>query len=670
MDTDQDGPRENVMSTNKEAPGAERSPLKVTTANAPTENIGPTPWSIEDSAETYGINTWGAGYFRINSKGRISVTPHGQNGPQVDLLELTEDLKDRGIRTPILVRFPDIVKSRIRLLNSCFESAIKDCGYNGRYCGVYPIKVNQQKHLVREIVNNGKAYNLGLECGSKPELLVVLSLMNTEDGLIIANGFKDEEYIETALLSLKLGRNTIIVVDRYSELNIIINSAKKLNTKPRIGFRAKLESKGTGRWMDSSGARSKFGLTPAEIVSGIELLKKENMLDCLELLHFHIGSQISSIQAIKSSLKEGARFFAELWGLGARPRFIDVGGGLGVDYDGSGSSDGSINYSEQEYANDVVSVIQSICDEQKIPHPSIITESGRSLVAHHSVLIYDVLGMNEVAKSNLSQGQDPTDHKITKSLFEIYESLKLENIRESYHDSLQLKDEALQLFTLGYLTLTQRAKIENLLWAINTRIAKIANGSEDFSDILSTLHQDLSDTYFCNFSLFQSTPDTWAVQQLFPIMPIHRLNEEPRRKAVLVDLTCDSDGKLDKFISNDDETKNTLEVHYLQPGTPYYLGAFLIGAYQEILGDLHNLFGDTDAVHISITEAGYIVDDVVEGDSVSEVLSYVQYDRSSLVDSIRRAAETAIQRGSITKHEARLLLKHYEEGLAGYTYLE
>jgi arginine decarboxylase len=653
----------------EEKPGVDRSARLNSLTDASAQFDGKA-WTVEDSEETYGINTWGSGYFRVNQKGRVCVTPHGPNGASVDILDLTEDLRDRGIRTPILVRFPDIVKSRVRLLNSCFSHAIKENGYNGRYCGVYPIKVNQQKHLVKEIVRFGADYHLGLECGSKPELLVVLALMTTPDALIIANGFKDEEYIETALLSQKLGRNTVVVVDRYSELPMIIAAAKKLNTKPRIGFRAKLESKGSGRWIDSSGARSKFGLTPAEIVQGIEFLKAENMLDCLELLHFHIGSQVSSIQAIKSSLKEGARFFAELYSLGARPRYIDVGGGLGVDYDGSGSSEGSINYSEQEYANDVISVIQGICDEKKIPHPNVVTESGRSLVAHHSVLIFDVLGVNEVAKASLTQTVDESDHKITRSLHEMYESLNIENIRECFHDMLQLKDEALQLYTLGYLNLTQRAKIENLIWAINTRTAKIAGNNEEFSDITPNLAQDLSDTYFCNFSLFQSTPDTWAVDQLFPIMPIHRLNEEPRRRAVLVDLTCDSDGKIDKFISSTDGTKQALEVHYLQPGSPYYLGAFLIGAYQEILGDLHNLFGDTDAVHINITDAGYIVEDVVEGDSVSEVLSYVQYNRSELVDNIRRAAEAGIQRGTITKQEARLLLKHYEEGLAGYTYLE
>jgi arginine decarboxylase len=629
-----------------------------------------TTWTVQDSEELYGINSWGAGYFRINAKGHISVTPSGTDeGPQVDLLELAEDLKDRGIRPPILVRFPDIVKARILLLNQCFAQAIKEYGYMGRYAGVYPVKVNQQKHLVKEIVKFGQQYNLGLECGSKPELLVVLALMTTPEALIIANGFKDEEYIETALLSQKLGRNTVIVVDRMSELPLIIASAKKLSTKPRIGFRAKLDSKGAGRWVESSGARSKFGLSPAEIVYGIDSLKREGMLDCLELLHFHVGSQISSIQAIKSSLKEGARVFAELYAMGARPRYVDVGGGLGVDYDGSRTSDTSVNYDEQEYANDVVSTFQSICDEKNIPHPNIVTESGRSLVAHHSVLIFNVLGVNEVAKMSVPQAPDSGEHKLVKGLYEIYETMTVDNINEYYHDMLQMKEEALQLFTLGYLSLEQRAKVENLIWAVTTKMGKIAKQLEDGQEFMNQLDDELSDTYFCNFSIFQSTPDTWAVGQPFPVMPIHRHTEEPRRRAVLVDLTCDSDGKLDRFVKNG-EVKNALEVHYHQPNEPYYLGIFLVGAYQEILGDLHNLFGDTDAVHITITDAGYVVEDVVEGDSVSEVLSYVQYERSELVDSIRRAAEAAIQRGTITKQDARLLLKHYEEGLAGYTYLE
>ena len=638
--------------------------------SSPTLTRPNASWEITDSEELYQIKNWGSGYFDINAKGNVGVSPSGNSGPSIDLLELVEDLQDRGIRTPILVRFPDIVKSRVKLINDCFSRAISEYGYQGKYQGVYPIKVNQQRHLVKHLMEYGEKYNLGLECGSKPELLVVLAVSKNPHALIIANGFKDIEYLETALLSQKLGRNTIIVIDRFSELEMVIEAAKRLNTKPRIGFRAKIYTKGAGKWQDSAGARSKFGLTPPEIVSGITLLRREGMLDSLELLHFHIGSQISDIQSVKSSMKEGARMFAELWTLGAKVRYIDVGGGLGVDYDGSHASDGSTNYDEQEYANDVVSMIQSICEERNIPHPNIVSESGRALVAHHSVLVFNVLGVNEVAKPTLNFTAEESDNKIIKNLQEIYENLSASNIHEYYHDVVQFKEETLQLFNLGYLSLEQRAKAENLYWAILTKIGKlIRENEEEYSDLLPLIEAELSDTYFCNFSVFQSTPDSWAVGQLFPVMPIHRLSEEPRRRATLVDLTCDSDGKIDKFIQSGD-VKKALEVHYHQPNSPYYLGIFLIGAYQEILGDFHNLFGDPDAVHINITEAGYTVEHVVEGDSVTEVLSYVQYERGELVDSIRRATELGIQRGSITKQEARLLMKHYEEGLAGYTYLE
>ena len=602
------------------------------------------------------------------------VTPHGAAGPSVDLMELTQDLQERGIAMPMLIRFPDITKSRIELLNSCFRRAIEENGYKGSYQGVYPIKVNQQRHLVEELVKFGAPARLGLECGSKPELLVVLAMMNTPEALIICNGFKDQEYIETALLSQKLGRNTIIVVDRMSELPMIIDAAKKFNTQPKIGLRAKLHSKGAGKWIDSSGDRSKFGLTPLEIVDCVERLKKENMLESLELLHYHIGSQIPSISSVKGSLKEGTRFYTELYMMGARPKYIDVGGGLGVDYDGSGNTDSSINYTEQEYANDVVSIIQSTCDEKNVPHPTIVTEAGRALVAHHSGLVFNVLGINEVQKKEPSTQISKDDHRIVQELQYIYDQLNENNIHEFYHDVMHTKETLLQLFTFGVLSLQQRAKAENLCWVIVTKMEKIASQMEDAQELAATLQELLSDTYFCNFSVFQSMPDSWAVGQLFPVLPIHRLTEEPTRKAILVDLTCDSDGKIGQFIDTDatrkGPKKTTLEVHELNEKDPYYMGVFLIGAYQEILGDLHNLFGDTDAVHITVTNAGYTVDHVVEGDTVTEVLSYVQYHRPELIESIRRASEESILKGTISKQEARLLMRHYEEGLSGYTYLE
>lgn len=637
------------------------------------ETMSANTWSAEQGAELYGINSWGNGYFRVNKNGNVSVTPTGANGPSVDLYELTQDLMDRGIRVPIMIRFPDIIKARVELINNCFAKATADHNYKGQYCGVYPIKVNQQRHLVEEIVMHGKNHRLGLECGSKPELLVVLALMNTQNALVICNGFKDVEYVETAILSQKLGRHTIIVVDRYEELKIIIEAAKKLNTRPHIGFRAKLNTQGAGKWIDSSGARSKFGLTSTEIVDGVELLRKEGMLDCLELLHFHIGSQIPAIQSLKSSLKEGARFFTELYALGATGlKFIDVGGGLGVDYDGTGSSDSSINYSEQEYANDVVSALQVLCDEKQVPHPDIVTESGRFLVAHHSILVFNVMGINDLRRPEPPRLATKGDHPLMQDLQYIYEKLNRENINECFNDLQQAKTETLSLFTYGVLNLQQRAWAEAMYFAIATKMIAIAKQiGEDGEDILKTLSQELCDTYFCNFSVFQSVPDSWAVGQMFPVMPIHRLEEKPHREATLADLTCDSDGKVEKFI--DTETgkyKRTLAVHNLNEGQHYYLGVFLTGAYQEILGDLHNLFGDTDAVHVSLTENGYTLDHYIPGDTVTEVLSYVQYRHYSMVDSIRLAAEEGIQKGTISKQEAKLLIKHYEEGLSGYTYLE
>jgi arginine decarboxylase len=629
-------------------------------------------WSAEQSAELYGINNWGNGYFRVNKQGNVSVTPKGVSGPGVDLHELTQDLLDRGIRVPIMIRFPDIIQARVELINGCFAKAFADHSYKGGYCGVYPVKVNQQRHLVEEIVKHGRSHRLGLECGSKPELLVTLALMNTPNALIICNGFKDTEYIETAMLSQKLGKHTIIVVDRYEELKLIIAAAKKLNTRPHIGFRAKLTNQGAGKWVDSSGARSKFGLTTVEIVEGMELLKQEGMLDCLELLHFHIGSQIPAIQSLKSSLKEGARFFTEVYSAGATGlKYIDVGGGLGVDYDGSGSTDSSINYSEQEYANDVVSAMQTLCDEKKIPHPDIVTESGRFLVAHHSILIFNVLGINELRRPEPPRPATKADHPLMQDLQYIYDKLNKENINECFNDLQQAKTETLSLFTYGVLNLAQRAWAENMYFAIATKMIAIAKQVEDGEDILSSLKEELCETYFCNFSLFQSVPDSWAVGQMFPVMPIHRLQEQPTREATLADLTCDSDGKIEKFINTETgEFKRTLHVHDLSEKSQYYVGIFLTGAYQEILGDLHNLFGDTDAVHVSLHDSGYTLDHYIPGDTVTEVLSYVQYRHYNMVDNIRLAAEESIQKGTITKQEAKLLIKHYEEGLSGYTYLE
>jgi arginine decarboxylase len=628
-------------------------------------------WSVEKSAELYGINNWGSGFFKINPKGNIEITPFkGQSG--LDLHQLVQDLRARGVRPPILVRIPNLLQARIELISNCFNNAIRESGYKGGYSGVYPIKVNQQRHLLEEIVEFGRPCKLGLECGSKPELLIALAYMDNPDAHIVCNGFKDTEYVDTALLSMKLGRSTFIVVDRYDELNIILNASKKLNIRPKIGLRAKLTTKGEGKWIESSGARSKFGLTPSEIVEAIQVLKNENMIDCLQLLHFHIGSQVPSIQSIKGSIKEAARFFTEFHAMGASPKFIDVGGGLGIDYDGSGKSHSSTNYSEQEYANDVVSILQTICDEKNVPHPQIISESGRAIVAHSSFLVFDVLGLNEVEKEEIPFTVDKKDSLVVKDLLYIHENVNAKNINEFYNDLVEKKNDSLQLFSFGGLSLEQRAKAEDIYWACATKMTKLAKDNPEAEDIYWALQKDLSDTYFCNFSIFQSLPDSWAVQQVFPLMPIHRLNEQPDQRATIADLTCDSDGKIDNFIDPDTgKSQGYLEVHKLKPNEPYYMAAFLAGAYQEILGDLHNLFGDTDTVHITINENGtYNIDHALVGDSVSEVLSYLDFNRFEMVERLRLAAEQSIVKGSLSHSEAKMLMKHYEEGLSGYTYLE
>ena len=630
-----------------------------------------TPWTPKKSKELYGIETWGRGYFDINERGNVIICPRGENGPKVDLMELTNDLKERGIRSPMLLRFPDITKERIKLLNECFAKAINEYNYKGRYQGVYPIKVNQQRHLVEEIIRFGETHSLGLECGSKPELLVVLAMLNNPKSIVICNGFKDAEYIETAILSRKLGRNTIIVVERLEELTLILRAARKFNTRPKIGLRAKLQSKGSGRWIDSGGDRSKFGLTTSEIFTAFETLKKEDMLNCLDLVHFHVGSQIPSIKQIKNALKEGVQIYAELHKMGAYPSYLDVGGGLGIDYDGTGLSDSSVNYTEQEYANDVISLVQSICEEKNAPMPTIVTESGRATVAHHSVLVFDVLGLNKVAQPGPIPEVKETDHKVVHELRDIYNNLTISNLRENYNDLNDLKDNTLQLFTFGLLSLAEKATVETLFWSISTKMAKLVENDVDHEEIKNHLTEVLSDTYFCNFSVFQSLPDSWAVDQIFPVMPIHRHTETPNKQTMLVDLTCDSDGKIAKYLCLEDGVpKTTLPVHELKPDAPYYMGAFLVGAYQEILGDLHNLFGDTDAVHVSISQDGYQIEHVVEGDTVAEVLSYVQYNREELINRIRKASESSIVNNTMSKQEAKMLIQLYQEGLSGYTYLE
>ena len=626
-------------------------------------------WTTKDSAALYNVPGWSGGYFGINDAGHIEVTPSGPEGPRLDLYELVQDLQRRGLGLPLLMRFSDILRSRVQALVGCFDNAIRDYGYKGRYRGVYPIKVNQQHQVVEELVEFGRPHGLGLEAGSKPELLAALALLDSPDALLVLNGYKDVDYAETALLAQKLGRHPIVVIDRYRELEMLLQTSRRLGIRPHIGVRAKLTTRGAGKWMESTGDRSKFGLTATELVLLVEKLRESQMLDCLELLHFHIGSQISSVRAIKDAMKEACRIYVELAAAGAGLQFLDVGGGLGVDYDGSSTNwPSSTNYTMQEYANDVVATVQEACEAAGITHPDILSESGRALVAHHSVLVFNILDVNEVLAGQSPPPVGPGEHPVLHQLVETWRSVSRKNFQEAYHDALQLKEEATNLFNVGLLDLRARARVEQLFWGCCEAILKIIRELDYVPDDLEGLEKGLADTYYGNFSVFQSAPDHWAVKQLFPTLPLHRLNERPTRRGVIADLTCDSDGKIDQFIELRD-VKSSLELHPFD-GKPYYLGVFLVGAYQEILGDLHNLFGDTNAVHITLDGDGYRIAHVVEGDSVTEVLGYVQYQKQYLVQRVRQAGEEALRKGLITFEESALLMRRFEEGLSGYTYLE
>ncbi len=625
-------------------------------------------WTVHDAIELYNVHGWGRDFFTVNDKGHVEVRPAGPGSPPIDLKELVEDLRNRGLRLPILIRFSDILKTCVDQLFGSFQQAIAENDYRGTYRGVYPIKVNQQRHVVEELLEYGRPYGLGIEAGSKPELLVALALQENPEALILCNGYKDRAFIETALLAKKLGRQVIITLDRLGELATVIAASRDLDIRPVLGVRARLSTRGAGKWVESTGDRSKFGLTAGELMMVVERLRTEGMLDCLQLLHFHIGSQITAIRAIKDALREASRIFVELHALGAPMRYVDCGGGLGVDYDGSRTNfHSSMNYTLQEYAADVVSQIAEACNAKGVPHPDIVTESGRALVAHHSLLVYNVLGTNEILVGQVPESCCSDEHSLIRQLYETYEGISRKNYQEAYHDALQIKEEAITAFNLGILDLKARARVEQLFWACCEKILKIVRDVSYVPDDLEGLERGLSDTYYCNFSLFQSLPDHWAVRQLFPTMPIHRLDRSPTRRAVLADLTCDSDGKMDQFIDLRD-VKHSLELHPPNGGT-YYIGTFLIGAYQEILGDLHNLFGDTDAVHVRLVGDDYIVDHVVKGDSISEALTYVQYTKDDLISRVRRAVETSLREKRITMAESGRFMTRYEEALEGYTYL-
>jgi len=638
---------------------------------APTAN----GWSVEDSLDLYQIPAWGKGYFSINTEGHLVVRPDTTAEREIDLHEVVQGLTERDLRAPVVVRFSDILAHRLKRLHDAFAQAIAENDYRNQYAAVFPIKVNQQRLVVEEVYRYGKPYGFGLEVGSKPELLAVMAMTeDSPDRLIVCNGFKDSSYIEAVILATKLGRTIIPVVENFSELALILRHAAHYGVRPRIGVRVKLASEGSGRWRESAGDRSKFGLFVTEILEMLRVLREHDMLDCLQLVHCHPGSQLQDIRRVKEAINELAHVYAELVGLGAGLKYIDVGGGLGVDYDGSGTNfSSSMNYTLVEYASDVVYRIASVCDARGVAHPMIVSESGRAIAAHHSVLIFNVLGRSvldgfELPKEDRTPPQDAPQP--VQDLAEAWQRVAPRRLVECYHDALTARDGALQMFKLGLLSLPYRALAERLYWATCTRVRDAARKLDEVPEELAELEGILSDTYFCNFSIFQSLPDSWAIDQLFPIAPIHRLGEQPVRKAVLADITCDSDGKIDRFVSLRD-VKRTLELHPLKEGEDYYLAAFLVGAYQETLGDLHNLFGDTHVVHIRLhDEGGWWIEEVVQGDTANRVLEYMEYDVAELAPALARDCERAVRAGRMTVAESQSIKRFYETELNGYAYLE
>lgn len=627
-------------------------------------------WRIEDSAELYNINGWGLKYFSINDKGHVAVTPR-EGSASVDLKELMDELQVRDVTSPVLLRFPDILDNRIEKISKCFQQAADEYGYTAKNFIIYPIKVNQMRQVVEEIVSHGKKFNIGLEAGSKPELHAVLAINTDENSLIICNGYKDENYVELALLAQKMGRRIFLVVEKLNELRLIADISKRLKIRPNIGIRIKLASSGSGKWEESGGDGSKFGLNSSEILEALDFLEKAKMTDCLKLIHFHIGSQITKIRRIKNALKEASQFYVQLQNMGFHVEFVDIGGGLGVDYDGtrSSSSESSMNYSIQEYVNDSVSALVDACAKNNLPQPNIITESGRSLTAHHSVLVFEVLETTSLPIWDEKEELGENPHELVDELYKIWDNMNQPRLLESWHDALQIREEALDLFGLGLLDLRTRAQIEQLFWSVAREVNEIASDMKHAPEELRKISKLLPDKYFCNFSLFQSLPDSWSIDQLFPIMPISRLDERPDRTATIQDITCDSDGKINNFISSHGANSH-LAVHALNNKEPYYIGVFLVGAYQEILGDMHNLFGDTNAVHVSVYKDRYEIDQVIDGETVAEVLDYVQFSPKKLVRSVETWVTSSMKAGIITPEEGREFLSNYRSGLYGYTYLE
>jgi arginine decarboxylase len=651
-------------------------PNSIPSPDAPGRRERSIAWSVDDSAELYQVNAWGKGYFCVNPAGHLVVRPDMDPAREIDLFDVVQGLKERELTTPVVVRFSDILAHRLKHLHGAFAQAIAENDYQNKYTAVFPIKVNQQRLVVEEVYRYGQPFGFGLEVGSKPELLSVMTMTaDSPERLIVCNGFKDDSYLEAVIIATKLGRTIIPVVENFSELPAILKYAEKYNVRPRIGVRVKLASEGSGKWRDSAGDKSKFGLFITEILEAVAILREKGMLDCLQLVHCHPGSQLQDIRRVKDAINELAHVYAELKLLGAGLKYIDVGGGLGVDYDGSGTNfSSSMNYTLNEYANDVVYRIANVCNTRKIEHPMIVSESGRAIAAHHSVLIFNTLGTSALDQFKVTGKEDQESGSAlpqpVRDLLDAYRTVTERRVVECYHDAQTARDQVLQMFNLGLLTLEQRGLAERLYWATCAKVRDLTRKLDEVPEELEELESILSDIYFCNFSVFQSLPDSWAIDQLFPIMPIHRLAERPTRKGVLADITCDSDGKIDRFVSQRD-VKRTLELHAITAQDEYYLAAFLVGAYQETLGDLHNLFGDTHVVHIRFhDDGGWWIEEVVMGDTANKVLEYMEYDVADLHPALARDCERAVREGRMSVAESQGIKRFYEGELNGYAYLE
>jgi len=627
-------------------------------------------WNVARSADLFNISSWGSGYFGINEKGHVCVTPNRESTPQIDLYDLVTNLTKRGIEAPLLIRFDGIVRDRVAVLHDAFAAAIQEYNYSGKYQLAFPIKVNQQRHVVDSVRSAGQSNSIGLEVGSKPELLAVLAIQDTPNGLLLCNGYKDAEYIELALWAKRLGLRPIIILEQPHEVKTVLEASERLGIEAEVGIRFKPASKGSGRWEGSAGDGAKFGLTSYEIMDVIKTLKDKGKDNWLRLLHFHVGSQITNISSLKRILKEATRMYAEIYKLMPSLEFMDVGGGLAVDYDGSRTNfESSMNYTTAEYARDIVWALKAMSEEEQIPNPNILSESGRAIAAHHSVLITEVADVSPYVEPNGGLKPPTSENSTLKEIYAIYRDLSVKNCHEGYHDAISSREEVYNKFVQGELSVEERAYADKAFKHLMLKITQVASGLAYVPEDLANLDDTMKDTYFCNFSVFQSLPDTWAIDQLFPIIPIHRLGEEPTRRAMISDLTCDSDGKIDKFIDLK-EVKRYIKLHEVNATDSYYIGYFLVGAYQEILGDLHNLFGDTNAVHVDLDENGEVqITHVVQGDTIREVLQYVQFDPDSLSERLRISIDKGLTKGTITTEEAAILKKKFREGLEGYTYL-